>query len=236
MCAAITSLAIAGAGVGLSAYQAAEAKKRERKAQAELNNYDRQELDNAFEDVPISMNGVNYQKDQSNINSANAVDALKQGGSRALIGGIPKISTANNAVTADIAKYMDDQYNRRAYAVAGDNARIEGITENRDNMNIGALGSQVQSAKQDFWSGIMGAASGAAYGARAYGMQPNPQVEAVTDNYSMPQQQPTSIPTQLPTATMPQQYPNAAIYPNILPGPAQSPSPYFNFFNSFTGQ
>ncbi len=161
--AAITTAVISAGMAGYQIYQGAEQKKKAKQA---LNNYERQELDNAFEDIQISTMGSDLMREENQRNMATAVDVMGQAGDRAIIGGIPKlVSTMNNA-NQEARAYLDNQVQKRDYAIAGDNQRIEGIQENRDTANINALGQQVQAGNQDMWSGKMGMGSSLAYGAR----------------------------------------------------------------------
>jgi hypothetical protein len=161
--AAATSAIIGATSLGLSAYKSIDGAQRQKNAQRELNNYERQELNNAFEDVQISTMGSDLLREENARTSANLVDATQQGGARTIIGGIPRISATTNQINQEAAKMLDDQVLKREYAIAGDNARIEGITENRDNANISALSSQVEAGRQDMWSGFGSALSSAAY-------------------------------------------------------------------------
>lgn len=173
---------VGGAGALMSGYQAITGAKEKRRAQRELNNYERQELDNAFAEMPISMEGIDYMSDANAGTTAAMADAARNGGTRGIIGAVPKIVGASNAMNANIARYLDEQYNRRNQLIAGDNARIEGIRENRDNMNISALSSQVQAGNQNFWDGMMGFGSSLAYLGRSATPSPRGEVSAANLN------------------------------------------------------
>lgn len=167
--AAVSSAIIGGSGLVMSGVQAIDGMNRSKKAQRELNNYERQELDNAFENVQISTMGADLMREEGARTTANLVDATQMGGARTVIGGIPRVVGASNEINREAAKMLDDQVQRREYAIAGDNARIEGITENRDNANINALSSQVDAGRKDMWSGFGSALSSAAYMGRGMG-------------------------------------------------------------------
>lgn len=79
--AAITSASIGLAAAGTSIYQGEQQKK---KAKAELNAYERQELNNSFENVGISTVGTDLMREEAQRTTANIVDALQGGGSRGL--------------------------------------------------------------------------------------------------------------------------------------------------------
>lgn len=169
--------AVTGAVVtaGVAAYTISNAEKQKREAKRALNNYKREELDNSFEEMPISTEGIEYATAENAVGLATAVDAARAAGGRGVVGAVPKLVAVSNDVNAGIAKYLDDMYNRRAMAVAEDNIRIEGMKENRDNQNINALSSQLMAAKQDKMNGVMGLGSAITYGARSYTpSQPGP--------------------------------------------------------------
>lgn len=163
--AGVTSAVI---GVGLSAYQIAQAEKAKKAARKGLNEYERQTLDNAFENVSISTLGSDLLKEEGQRSAAGYVDTLQNAGVRGVVGGIPKVVASLNNVNQDAAKMLDSQFINREYAIAGDNARIEGIRENRDMSNIAGLSSQLNAAKQDAMNGYMGMASSIAMGAREF--------------------------------------------------------------------
>lgn len=232
--AAATGMALGLLGTGLGAYQAISGNKMRRDAERELNDYDRQALDNAFKDISISTEGVDLMRDENARASGNLIDAASNAGSRAIIGAAPRVSAATNNLNAGIANYLDEANNRREYAIAGDNARIENIIENRDIANINALNNTANTGRQDVWSGIMGAASGLGSVARNYTPGEREDVVAVTNNA-----QPAGL-TPLPTPTI-SATPLAGAYMNP---PANygtaSPSPYNPFagfpsyFNSYS--
>lgn len=205
--AAVTSAIIGGVGAALSTYEVIDGAKRAKRAQRELNDYERQTIDNAFQDMPISTEGIDLQRDEANRTAASLVDSAQNSGSRAIIGAAPKISAGINDVNAGIYQYLDSLNNQRNYAIAGDNARIEGIKENRDNNNIAALSSQVQAGRQDMWSGIMGLGSSIGYAGRN-----------ATPGMNTPQQ------TVLEQNPVPEQY--------LTPTYNTTPTPLLNFFNT----
>lgn len=155
--AAITSASIGLATAGASIYQGAEQKK---KAKAELNAYERQELNNAFENVEISTVGTDLMREEAQRTTANIVDALQGGGSRGLAM-LPAVQANTNQVNRQIQKDIDDQIIQREYAIAGEDSRIMGIKEQRDNQNIAALGSQYMAGEQNVWNGVNGAVAAA---------------------------------------------------------------------------
>lgn len=177
--AAVTSAAIT---IGVSGYMAYNASEQKKEAKRALNSYDRQDLKNPFENVQISTVGSDLLREESGRTSANLVDAAQSGGARAIMGAIPKIQAYTNSENRDIQKYLDDQYQKREYAIAGDETNLRAMKENRDNANISALSSQIDKADQDMWNGISGMASGIAYGANS--MQATKKPDVVRDPVS----------------------------------------------------
>lgn len=170
--------AVALGGLAISGYQAIDGANRAKKASKELSEYERQTLDNAFENIQISTMGSDLLKEQAGITSASLVDSAQQSGTRGILSTLPKIVGYTNNVNQEAAKMLDDQVQRRSYAIAGDNARIEGITENRDIANISALSSEVNAGRQDTANGIMGGLSSLGYGLSNFGGF-TPQVDSV---------------------------------------------------------
>jgi len=163
MAAITSSLLVAG----VSGYMAYDASERERKAKNEMNNYERQTLDNAFKDIPISTVGSELMREENQRTAADLIDASRNGGIRGVFAGIPKIQSFTNTSNREARAYLDDQDIKRNYAIAGDNQNLRGIRENRDNANISSLSNQEQKAYSDKWNGISGAVSGLAYTAFA---------------------------------------------------------------------
>lgn len=163
MCAAISSAVI---GAGLAAYQVYEGQQQKKKAQRELNDYKRVDLNNAYENVPISTVGSDLMKEQTSVLASDLVDVARNSTPRVAMGMVPKIQSGINKNNQETRAYIDNQITNRNYAVAGDNIRIQGVKEGRDNQNINALSTQIQSGKQDMWSGFMGLGKSLMYGAR----------------------------------------------------------------------
>lgn len=147
-------------GTGLGVYQAIQGSKDKKRAERALNDYERQSLDNAFENIQVSTVGSDLMREESGRTTSNLVDATRNAGLRGILGGIPKIQAGNNSANQEARKYLDDQVNQRQYAIAEDNVKIRGIKENRDNANIAALSSEVNAGKQDIWNGMIGAYKG----------------------------------------------------------------------------
>lgn len=235
--AAATGMALGLLGTGLGAYQAIDGAKRKREAMNELDAYKRQKLDNAYEDVSLSLEGNDLLRDENARASAGIIDAASNAGSRAIIGAAPRVSAAVNNLNTAAAKNLDDQDNRREFAIAGDNARIEGVTESRDNANIAALSSEANAGRQDTWNGMLGAASGLGYAARSYVPGEREDVVAVTDTAQPAGITPIPAPTISATplaGTTPYMNPSPPTYRGAGPNPYNPFAGFPNYFNTYS--
>ena len=183
--AAATATAILGGG--LAAFQAIDGASQKRKAKNALQRYKRQDLDasNPYENIPISTVGSDIMTEQSQMNNANAVDALRNGGTRG-IAMIPQVVANSNRQNQEIRSYLDDQVTKRNYAIAGDKTAIRGMKEERENADLAGLGQQMQVGRQDMWSGFRALGNTAMYAANNIDFSgSNPQVSGV-ESYLKP--------------------------------------------------
>lgn len=162
--AAATAIALGGLAMG--GYQAYQGAQNAKKANRAINNYDRQDLDksNPYENMQISTVGSDVMNEQNQINSANAIEAMRAGGSRG-IAMLPSVTAQNNQANQNTRAYLDDQVTKRNYAIAGDKTNIRGMKEDRENADLAGLGQQLQTGRQDMWSGIRSIGSSAMYAA-----------------------------------------------------------------------
>lgn len=156
-----TSAAIMGgaalAGAGL---QIAQGAKQTRDAKRAMNNFERQTLENVYEDMPISLLGSNLRRQDASQTTADLTNAAQGAGIRGVFGALPRIQAGANDAARQNQLDVDNQVSRRNYAIAGDNARIQNIQENRDNQELAGIGQQLAVGQQNTWSGIQGAFNG----------------------------------------------------------------------------
>jgi hypothetical protein len=160
--AAVTTAAIGAATAGFQIYKGVQDSKNAKRA---LDNFRPQELENSYENMPISTVGSDYMREQSSINNANMVDAARNGGTRGIYGAIPQIVEASNKANRETMNYLDNQVTKRDYAIAGDEVAIRGIQENRDNASLEGIGNLMEVGRQNMFSGIRGAGAAAMYAA-----------------------------------------------------------------------
>jgi len=161
--AAITTSAI---GLVTAGYQAWQGREQNRKAQKALQDYNRQDLgkSNPYENIAVSTVGSDIMREESQRNSANTVDALRNMGTRGAAM-LPQVVANNTIANQESRNYLDEQINKRNYAIAGDQTAIRSMKEDRENADLAGIGQQMQAGQQNMWSGIRGVGSSLMYAA-----------------------------------------------------------------------
>lgn len=187
--AAITGTALA---VGSAAYMIANAEKQKKDSKRAISEVKRQDLVNPFEDVAISTEKSDQQTDAALSSMATSVDALQRGGTRAILGGMPRLQESNILLQNIISADLDEKAKARDMAIAQGEVRNQAIQENREQLAIQGLGQQLQTARQDSATGITNLLSGVLAGSSAINSQnslSNPQereLQFKTSNYLKP--------------------------------------------------
>lgn len=148
----------AGIGTGLGAIssfgQALFGNKQRKRAEQALNDFEFQELENVFEDMPISTVGSDIKREEASRTTAGMVDAARSGGVRGVLSALPRIQQYSNDVNNDIAIDMDNQIRERNRLIAEDKARIRSMQEQRDRDELAGLGQQLAVGQQNVMSGL----------------------------------------------------------------------------------
>jgi len=150
-----------GLGVVNGLSQMISGSKEKNQARNALENYQRQQLENVQENRTVSTLGSDLQREEQARLASTQVDALRGGGTRALVGGLGRVESGNQRVNQQISADLDMQQKEIDAAIAQDDANIRGLQENREIGDIAALSSQYQSGKQDQNTGIGNAITGA---------------------------------------------------------------------------
>ena len=158
--AAISSAVLTG---GLAVFQTVKGIQEKKQGIRDKNGYDKQDLTNAYENKPISTMATDYLAEQSQLATSNLVQASQNGGIRGVLGAIPSIQAENNRQAQAGMNFIDNQVTTRTNNIAQDNVRLRDMTENRDNRNLNAIDSNIQSGNQDMWAGMMGMAKAGVY-------------------------------------------------------------------------
>jgi len=163
-----TSMAIMG-GLGLAkgAFDTFSAAKRQKQHQAELDAYQRQNLQesNPYKNIQLFTAGSDMMRDDAARNMATAMNSIGNAGTRAIIGATPKLLAEQNNVNRELQKGIEDQQMKRAYAIAGDETRIRDLQESRENNDLAGLGNAINTARQDKNMGFNTMLNGAMFAA-----------------------------------------------------------------------
>ena len=209
--AAITGTVLA---VGTSAYMIANAEKQKKDAKRAINEFKRQDLVNPYEDMAISTEKSEQQTDAALSSMATSVDALQRGGTRAILGGMPRLQESNILLQNIISADLDEKAKQRDMLIAQGEARNQAIQENREQLAIQGLGQQLQTARQDSATGITNLLSGVLAGANAINYQ---------ESLKLPQQRELQFKTSELTPSAPTGLDGVPLNQNQLTGELASP-------------
>lgn len=123
-------------------------KKAKRKAAQEAANQKEVDLNNVGDGLQVSTVGSDLKKEAQARLASTQTEALKEGGTRAILGGAGRVTAnsqdVNNAIGAD----LDSQQKDIDQIKAEDNTRIRSTREDRANRKLSALSSQYNSANE----------------------------------------------------------------------------------------
>ena len=111
-------------GTGLSAYQTIKGASDKKKAERAMNNYERQELVNPYEDIQILTRGTDIMREQADKTTASLVEAARGGGIRGVHSMLPAIQANSNKINQDIAMDLENQEKRRQELIARGDERL----------------------------------------------------------------------------------------------------------------
>ena len=159
---------IVGAGLGIT--QSIMGAVQAKEAREALENIERQPLNNVAENMRVSTLGADLQREENARLAATQIDALRGGGSRAIIGGSGRVQEGSMRMNREIGANLDEQQVAIDRLYAQDQANIRGMKENRENADISALSSQYTAGRQGMFDGMSNVLRG---GAMAFGAANN---------------------------------------------------------------
>lgn len=162
------SVGVGAAGVlsgGISALGAGKQKKR---IAREIANQKEVPLTNVADSMQVSTLGSDLQKEEAARLAATQTSALQEGGTRALLGGLGRVTANNQDVNAKIAADLDAQQTNINNLKAQDEGRIQSVKEQRAQAKLAALSSQYNAASQAQSQGLGNIIQGAGMAAGAY--------------------------------------------------------------------
>ena len=165
----VASAISGGLGLAGGLSQMISGAKEKREAEKALQNYQRQQLQNVYDNTAVSTLGADRQIENQARLASGQISALQGAGVRGLIGGLGKVEAGNQNVNQQIAADLDQQQKQIDFARAGDQANIRAMQENREQNDINALSSQYMAGKQDQNTGFGNMALGAGMLGNAFG-------------------------------------------------------------------
>ena len=144
----------AAVGAGMGAYQTIQGAKEQADAKQALANYQRQTLTNPYDNMQVSTLGADAQREEQARLEASQVQALAEGGTRGIVGGLGRVEAGGQLVNSKIGANLDEQQKAINMAQAEDQARIRQMMEARQNGDISALSTQFNAGKNDMNMGL----------------------------------------------------------------------------------
>lgn len=144
--------AVISAGVSIA--QMSQAKKQAARAKRDMEDYDRQTLDNPANSLQVSTLGADRAREDLARNVATVTSNAAQGGSRAIVGLVPQMIAQTNDNTQQIVANLDAQQKAiDQQRVQGDFA-VQQMTEQRENNDLLGIGNQYAVAQQNRANGV----------------------------------------------------------------------------------
>lgn len=142
------SAGIGVAGVGLSAYKMIKEESRAKAAAKALENYKRQDFVNTGEGLQVSTLGADYSKENLSRMNESYIQALREGGTRALMGGLGRLQTNTQDMNKQIAADLDQQQKQIDMYKAQEEQNIRNLKEGREQQDIAGLSSQYNAGRE----------------------------------------------------------------------------------------
>lgn len=124
------------------------------KARKALEGFQRQELRNITEGMRVSTLGAELQTQEAQRRFATSVDALRSGGVRGVVGGLGQQEMMQQRQQQQISADLDRQQMAIDRMRAQDEARIQGMQEQRETFDIGRLAGQQAAGRAQLSSAI----------------------------------------------------------------------------------
>ena len=118
-------------------------KQMERAGQAGINNFEWQDLSNPYKDLAISTAGAELATENLATNTSTAVNALRSGGTRGIVGGIGRVQANANQVNKEIAANLDEQQKNKDFTAAGQNVLNQNMMEKRQEDELAGYGKML---------------------------------------------------------------------------------------------
>ena len=153
--------AITGAvSVGVGLYKSYKGKKEQRAAQDAIDNYERQELTNAYDNLSVSTLGADLRREELSRSQATSTEALRSAGARGILGGLGQVQQQGVQVSREIGADLDQQQKQIDQLRAQDDVRIRETQELRERDDLAGLGQQLAAGQKTQNSGFQDIVTG----------------------------------------------------------------------------
>ena len=142
------SVGVGAAGLGLSAYRMIKEDKKAKEAARAISDYQRQKLVNTGEGLQVSTAGADLRKEQQARLNESYIQALREGGTRALMGGIGRVQTGTQDLNKEIGANLDEQTKQIDMYKMQEEQNIRNLKEGREQQDIAGLQSQYNASKE----------------------------------------------------------------------------------------
>ena len=143
-----------------------------KKIAREIKNMKEVQLTNIADGMQVSTMGADLKKEKQAQLAATQTSALQDGGARALIGGLGRVSQGSQDVNDSIAANLDEQENNITNVRAQDEQRIQGAKSQNHANKLAALSSQYNAASQNQAQGMANIVQGAGMAGNAIANAP----------------------------------------------------------------
>jgi len=133
----------AGAGLIGGAAKFFEGRKMQRDAMKAIENFEWQDLQNPYDTLQVSTMGADLQREEAARTLGTSVDALRAGGTRALVGGLGRVQAQQNLINRQIATDLDQQQKQIDYAGASQDVKIQDMVERRQAEELAGYGQMM---------------------------------------------------------------------------------------------
>ncbi len=124
------------------------------KANRAIRNYQRQDLVNVQEGRRVSTAAQEYAQEQLAMSGATAMQDIKAGGVRSVIGATSKMASNIVDSAQKIGAQIDVAQTELDAQKAQDEIRIQQMTEEREKADLAGLGQQLATGQQNLFNGI----------------------------------------------------------------------------------
>ncbi|TSE11271.1 hypothetical protein [Aquimarina algiphila] len=120
-----------------------EGKRMQGEAQAAIDNFEWQELNNPFNDLQVSTRSADLQREENARFNAQAMNMLGGSGARGVLGGIGGLTQNSTTMNRQIGANLDEQQKAINFSAAQDQTRIRGMQEKRQAEELQGYGQML---------------------------------------------------------------------------------------------